>query len=414
MTITGVSLNKIGEEDFYSSAFWGKVENLFLVYYYYDSLITVPSWDYANFEIRGYQFLNLSKEDEELVKNDWTLIRDFIIEAQKTEKPEDFYPLLSSNLRKKLLVLDTAPKYPNSPRFRFKRNFLSGIVGDHFSNCLYQEKLTKSEMLILKEESSAYSSDKDINRKYYSISELEKVLEDLESEYEGYSLKDLLHKFNIASNAKNRTEQMIVKMFGGESKKINDIPLFKKTGVQAKTVRLHRTGNPVEATKLFPVDFEEMKDENLLFEDSELYRYFNDDKIVFIVFQNINGPKEKKVELFKGFVIYSFEQGFIDNELNNLWSHTRSLIQNNLLIDEIEVDKKGDPIINDTGVARSAPNFIKAKESSVFIRGTGRDSTQKNQVINGVKMYQQNVWLKQSFVRKIVRPLINTKIYNNK
>ena len=60
------------------SHFWKKLAHLLIVYYLYDSDKTVKAADYANFPIKGFDFYEFSKEDEEILKNDWTIVHDFI------------------------------------------------------------------------------------------------------------------------------------------------------------------------------------------------------------------------------------------------------------------------------------------------------------------------------------------------
>ena len=132
MSITAVSPDSIVNEEFETSSFWHKLEHL-LVYYLYDSPVTVKAADYANFPIKGYQFHEFTSEEREMLKSDWLIVRDFIRELQNNyvdSKAE--YPRISSELRKQLMLIDTAPKWPNPPRFRLKRPVVSTIVQKHF------------------------------------------------------------------------------------------------------------------------------------------------------------------------------------------------------------------------------------------------------------------------------------------
>ena len=57
-----------------------------------------------------------------------------------------------------------------------------------------------------------------------------------------------------------------------------------------------------------------------------------------------------------------------------VWYRIRSLILDKKLK---LVIKKGQPILNQKGLIEEAPNFPKAKEYDVFLRGSGTDSTGK-------------------------------------
>ena len=81
---------------------------------------------------------------------------------------------------------------------------------------------------------------------------------------------------------------------------------------------------------------------------------------------------------------------------------------NKKLVDVIEKDKTGNPIINKSGDVSSAPNFMKSRENVVFLRGSGKDSSliNKTETVNGIKMLPQYVWIKGSAV---VEELNNTE-----
>lgn len=72
----------------------------------------MPAAEYANFFIEGYHFYEFSNVDKEILKDDWLIVRDFIRSLKDShENPKAEYPRLSSELRKKLMLIDTAPKW---------------------------------------------------------------------------------------------------------------------------------------------------------------------------------------------------------------------------------------------------------------------------------------------------------------
>jgi len=71
MSITAVSPERIVHEDFESSHFWSKLEKMLLVYYLYDSEVTVPASGYYDFPILGYDFHEFDDLEKETLKNDW-------------------------------------------------------------------------------------------------------------------------------------------------------------------------------------------------------------------------------------------------------------------------------------------------------------------------------------------------------
>ena len=60
--------------------------------------------------------------------------------------------------------------------------------------------------------------------------------------------------------------------------------------------------------------------------------------------------------------------------------------------------------MNVTGSYREAPNFPKASENDVFVRGGASTSEDKHKtlVINGLRMMPQSIWLNRHTVLKLI------------
>lgn len=378
MSITAVSPNKIINEEFENSNFWHKLEHLLFVYYLYDSPTPVKASQYANFPIKGYQFYEFDSEDKEILKKDWEIVRDFIKHLQEEyENYEEEYPRISYELRPKLMYIDTAPKWPNHPRFRLKRRVVSSIIKEHFGEKLEQ-----------------------LPGKYTSYSEIDKTLHELSEMYKGKNIKELVELLNIDETRINKGigEQIIVKMFGGQSKKINQIELFNKAGIIGKTLTLTEKGFRKEDMKLFTIDFNEFENEEIQFEDSQVYDYFANNKFLCIIFQKPHSEAKMIENKFIGFKIINFDEEFIENEVRRTWETIKDLIVNDKLEDVIILDRHGNPRKNRSGNIMSAPNFPKSSERKVFVRGTSSTSDVKPWNINGVQMYRQQIWVKGLYI----------------
>ena len=377
MSITAVSPEKITTETFEDSSFWHKLENLLLVYYHYDSYETVKAIDYANFVIMGYQFHVFSEADKKILEKDWQLVRDFIKKLQDNySEPKTEYPRISSELRKDLMYIDIAPKWPNRPRFRLKRSTISNIVKTYFGEKFEQ-----------------------LNTDYSSFNELDAKLHDLTEIYRGKTIRELIEEFNIPLKlnkkgdvGKNISEQIVVKMFGAKSNKISKIDLFNKIGITAKTVTQTSKGTKTEDTKLFRINFEEWTDKNVTFEESFIYEYFNN-KFLFVIFEEASPGAKLYENKFIGFKRLVFHDCFIDSEVRKVWENVRDLIINKKLVEEIRYKADGTPIINRNGTISTSLNFPKSSDGDIFIRGSSQDSTKKTIKINGINMYPQYLWI---------------------
>lgn len=401
MSITAVSVNNIVNEEFDNSKFWHKLEHLLLVYYNYSAPKTVPASEYAKFLIEGYHFHEFSEEDKEILKNDWTLVRDFIKNLQDTyPDPTTEYPRLSSELRKELMLIDTAPKYPNPPRFRLKRSTVSTIVQKHFGAKLEQ-----------------------LDETYSSFKELDAELHALTINYKGKTVRELIDLLGIKIKlnktgdvSKGVTEQIIVKMFGGDAKKLSKIELFSKVGIIPKSVVQTAKVTRTEDLKLFTINFDEWTSDTVVteegeiipmtFEDSFVYSYFSEHQFLCIIFEEPSAKDKLLDNKFLGFKRLSIDEDVLNVDVRATWERVRYLIKNNLLVDVPDLKKDGTQKYgHKTGLPMSAPNFPKSEEYNFFIRGTGGDSSKKPFSINGVHMYYQQLWIKGKVIIDMLKKI---------
>ena len=383
VSITAVSISTIVKEEFETSNFWHKLEHMLWVYYWYKSPITVTLEGYKNFPILGYQFYEFSNEDKMLLRQDWLIVRDFLIVIHRDyhtqEEREAQYPHLSHELRSQLMLIDTAPKFPNNPRFRLKRAYATVIADKYFSEDHHYEKL-----------SVGITKYDDIDNKCRLLTK----------QYKGKTFRQIAAMLGarIGSNAKNFAEPMVVKMFGGNASKLNDIEDFAKIGLIAKSVPLCEDGKGKEDMKLFQPDLIEWTQENE-FEESTLYDYFAGHHFLFIIYKHIG-----EEVVFEGFKRVFFDEKFIMEQVKKRWDEVRDLIINQKLCIDRPKDKKGNFIINRSGSYKEVLNFPKMKDHGVFIRGGANTSAVKYKTleINGLNMIPQCVWLNRNVVNELI------------
>lgn len=387
MSVTAVSPERIVHESFENSSFWHKLERLLLVYYLYDSEVTVPASEYAKFPIVGYDFFEFDSLDREKLKNDWEIVKSFIHNLQLVHQdPTEHYPRISSELRPQLMLIDTAPKWPNRPRFRLKRSTVTTMVQKYFGKKFEQ-----------------------LEQEYNTYEELDEQLNRFTKQYKNKTIQELLQILNIPMKlnqtgdvSKSVTEQIVTRMFGAKSKKIGKIELFSEIGLIAKTITQTKRGTRTEDTKLFKVDFDEWLDEKINFEDSSLYSDFSERQFLFIIFQEQDKSEKLLTNKLLGFKRVIFSEEFIENQVKSIWDDVRNKVFNNSLREEVMINKNGKPVINKNGTIKTSVNFPKSKDYDVFFRGTGRNSSDKTITINEIDMYRQNVWIKGSFINEML------------
>ena len=104
-------------------------------------------------------------------------------------------------------------------------------------------------------------------------------------------MNELCREFGVDNhlNCKQAGEKMIAMMFG-ETKKISQIEQLAKFGLHGQTVVLNKNGGRTEDMKLSacPLDFSDFEivdGEEKEFEDTDVYSFFHDYRLLCPVFQ---------------------------------------------------------------------------------------------------------------------------------
>lgn len=391
ISITGVTLEPTIQTDFLTSHFWEKSERLLIVFYEYNSYDVVPASSYRDFKIVGYCYNSFSEEEQMKLKNDWEIVRDFLMPKYQAFKDveERNQNLIgfTGDLRPKLLLIELVPAFKRRkngsyqrPRYRLKRTFVDSIVKGHFNKNRNEISLKES---------------------FSSFSELDAKCHELTKTYGGKTLVQLKKMLNIDTDitAKNFTSQCILKMFGADCKKLNQISDFTKAGIIAKTITLTPKGGRTEDMKLSHVDFAEWTDRDIDFEESDIFTYFSEHSFLCPIFCERDKHNLSETT-FEGFKRFAFDDDFIAKEVRRMWEDSRALIHQNKLALETYFDKLGNPIMNASGEVKSAPNLPKSSEYNVFFRGGATNSSEssKTEIVNNIKMIPQFFWLKGSYI----------------
>ena len=181
-----------------------------------------------------------------------------------------------------------------------------------------------------------------------------------------------------------------------------DIELFAKIGLVAKTIVLTKKGGRTEDVKFCTIDFDEFEDDAVNFDGSCVYEYFMQHKFLFVVFEEPCAEAPLSENLLVGFSLVTFDGGFVENELRPVWERIRRIVRNGELREEPVTDRRGNLVLNKNGEVRTALNLPKSGEGIVFVRGTGADSSGKPMVVNGIRMYRQQIWIKGSYVADVI------------
>lgn len=378
MSITAVAPEGIVAESFTTSAFWHKAERLLVVYYLYIRPGRGVAVEYAGFEFKGYDLHTWREVDRCRLEADWTVVREFVRTALEGDIDSEM-PNLSTLVNPQLLYLDTSPKWPNRPRFRLKASLVTQMARERLDD----------DMHMIPDQDDLSSMDG-----------LRAHLHVLSKVYVGKTLMSLAATYNLPIKTKTGrenkalAEQVVVRIFTGHAGKISQVPLFAKAGIVFKTMTLTPTGGRTEDMKLNPsIDFDELCDPAVEFEDSAFAAPFIDSTMVVAVLEEQYRDCPLYHCRFMGFK--TLWLGTYLDAARALWDGMRDLIFNNRLIDAPVLKKDGTPRVTPkTGMPMTAPNWPKSRNGILFVRGTGTDANDKPVTVNGVRMYRQNVWIK--------------------
>lgn len=391
ISITGVTFEPTIQLDFNSSHFWEKSQRLLIIFYEYKSYEVVPASGYAKFPIVDYCYNSFSEEEKAKLQNDWEIVRDYLqkvyTEISDSDKRNEQLIGFTHILRPNLLLIELVPGFKKKasgsyqkPRYRLKQTFVDYIVRGHFN-----KSRAKNE-IVLKESFSSFA-------------QLDARCHELTVKYGGKTLLELRNLFGIDAKVKDIAAKCVIRMFGTDCKRLNQISDFTKAGIVAKTITITPQGGRTEDMKLKHIDFEEWADRDADFEDSDVYNYFCEHSFLCPIFCEPDSTDSNKT-FFEGFKRFSFDENFIENEVRRTWEDSRRLIHRNELEWEYVYDKQGHRRMNKSGSYMGAPNFPKSSDYKVFFRGGADISTEETRTesVNGIKMLPQFFWLKGSYI----------------
>lgn len=391
ISITNVTFDPTIQIDFNTSHFWEKAQHLLIVFYEYKSYEVVPASEYAQFPIVDYCYNSFSSDEKAKLQNDWEIVRDYLQviykKHQDVERRNEQLIGFTHTLRPNLLLIELVPGFKRKasgnyqkPHYRLKKTFVDYIVRGHFNQSRIKHEITLKDS-------------------FASFAQLDARCHALSIRYKGKTLPELKEILGIETDMKDIAAKCIIRMFGTDCNRLNQISDFTKAGIIAKTITITPKGGKTEDMKLSHIDFEEWADRDADFEDSDVYAYFCEHSFLCPIFCEHDADDSNKTT-FEGFKRFAFDDDFIETEVRRTWEDSRKLIHRNELEWEYVYNKQGQKRINSSGAYMGAPNFPKSLNYKVFFRGGADVSTEKTRTecVNGIRMLPQFFWLKGTYI----------------
>ncbi|ABB45128.1 DNA mismatch repair enzyme MutH [Sulfurimonas denitrificans DSM 1251] len=315
LSLNIINYQDIVHQNFETSSFWKKNENLLLVFYLYENDTNVL--DYVIKLVDEWTFPSI---DLEIIKQDWKRIKQKVLDGKAHELSEGdtFY-------------LGAAPKggkggnpreQPNSTltakqrAYSLKQGYVNHIIASISGNSSVYGKLIQSTEI---------TKDKTLE---------EIVVSKFESYYDK-TIEDILAMLNINLNlkAKNFYANLTKAILGIELNK--EIEEFEKAEIIVKTIRLKDNNLPKE-----DISFPNFKYENIVnetWDESEISNILGH-KFLFVFFQF-----ENKKLIFKKAQFWNMPYKDI-LEVEKVWARTKEIVQSGDIVKDIKTNKSGNKI----------------------------------------------------------------------
>lgn len=364
------------KNDFESSSFWKKNKEILMMFYEW-----MPELKRADYKIIKAYLHQYPEEDLEIIKQDWNTIVEKIkagLAHELSEGDTNYLGACPKGANKKSLRSQPFSNIKAMQRaYALKQSYMTSIV----RKVINQEDLVK------------FSTAEELKHK-----SLFEVLKDRFNPYVEMTLEEIADKTHLSINYQSKSflQEFVSGLLGIKGTKLNEIEEFSKANIQLKTVRLEPNGIPKEHMSFKNINFLQWKNES--WEDSWLKNFFEETKLLFVVFQYKETEKQNKDRklYFKGITLWNMPMKEIDSRLKDFWIHVKDLINSG--IELIPIEQKNRTIVKN--------NLPKPGYNGLcHIRPKARDGKDKTSLPDGRLITKQAFWLDNSYIAEICKSL---------
>jgi len=266
LVLTMISYEKAVEPDFYKSHLWIKCRLMLLIYYLRDKSLK-SNMDYR---IDFAKLFTPPQIDLDIIKQDYKTIIDSIISGKANELSESDTMYLGACTKGANAEKSTVPQYFYAPdvtarkrAFCFKNSYMTYVLNEYIV-----PGIDTYESII--KDSSQLSSN---TFEHYVVSKI--------NYYVGKTDRELCTMFDREyNNNKAQWIDLAYRMLGIKSGRAAE---FVKAQIVVKAIRIEANGRMKESSPLPTLSFKELINED--WEDSSLFKYFNETKFLFVVYE---------------------------------------------------------------------------------------------------------------------------------
>lgn len=376
LIITMIDYENVINDNFYDSHLWAKSKLILLVYYLYSKDIK----NRLDYSINYSKLFSPPDEDIEIIKNDFETIINKIKNGKAHELSESDTLYLgaatkaSSSADRRLQPFSDIPAKPRA--FSFKTSYMTHILNKYMvpNKTTYEPIIKDIESL------------KGIGFKEYITSKI--------NSYTGKTDKELCNILDRTyNNNKAQWYDLSFRMLGIKS---NQAEEFLKANIAVKTIRIEEDGKMIESMSFPAFKFKELINEE--WEDSSLFKYFDQTSFLFVVFKKVGN-----CYVLKGCQFWNMPYDDLNTIVHNGWKDVRNAIINGVIFTPKQT-KSG--VIYNNSLPKKSNNIIihvrphAQKSAFKFANGqvVGNLNRDANELPDGQWMTTQSFWINNSYI----------------
>ncbi len=378
LVITMIGYDIPFEKNFYKSHLWNKIQMILLVYYWRNKELQ----NKLMYKIGYVKLFQLPAVDLAIIKQDYEIIKRKIISGRAHELSESDTMYLGACTKGATAVKSTVPQYYNKDvparkrAFCFKNSYMTYVLNHYIAgNDTDIESIIKKERL-----SDAMTFEMCIERRI--------------AQYSGMSDMNLCEKFGREyNNNKAQWVDLTYKMLGIKSNKAEE---FEKANIVVKSIRIEEDGRMKESMSFPPFLFKKLVKED--FEDSEIFRYFDETRLFFVVWKR-DGEVYRVIDS----QLWNMPAYDLEHIVRDGWEKIRKVIKYGVQFSKKRT-KGGIKITNnlpkksDNSVIHIRPHATKSAyrlHDGTVIGNVERDA---NELPNGEFMTTQSFWINNNYI----------------
>lgn len=361
---------------FETSSFWTKNQKLLILFYLWAKELKVS--DYYIIDAILYTY---PEKDLEIIKNDWQIIHQKILDGKAHELSESDTMYLSACTKGSSAKSVSEQPFSDIPAkqraYSLKQSYMTSLVRQYFSL----------------DNLPSISSAEDLENKTF-----EELLYDKFKPYINKDISEIAKMVGLDLNIshKSRIQRLVSQILGVKGNSLNQIEEFSKANIQFKTIRLEPNGIPKEHMSFEQVDFNQWIECD--FDDSVIYRKFEETKFLFVVFKysetKAQNPDRKLI--FKGVLLWNMPKNDLETYVYEFWNKVKEILDEGVELKQV-------PWGNSFRVFNNLPGSD--FNEVIHLRPKARDGNDKTKLPDGQYITKQAYWLDRKYIAKIISTL---------